>query len=135
MKKLYGLFFSCCLLAILNLSLQSMGAGLPEFFRYYLNDLLALPIVLFICLVLTRFLYKDRNIKLGLFSVLSVATLYSVYFEYYLPDRSARYTGDIVDVFLYFFGALVFYIVQPKNTTLPAKNSNDQKRDFSEIEE
>ena len=114
MKKLWVLFFICGFLFLLNEGLDYLEYDLPVFWNHYLNDLLAMPIVLMLCLILTRLIHKNKSIRLSLFTTCSVAALYAVYFELYLPGRSARYTADLLDALLYFCGALLFYFLQPE---------------------
>jgi hypothetical protein len=55
---------------------------------------------------------KDKAIRLNLFSIFSLVAMYSIYFEYYLPQQSHRYTGDVLDVVCYICGGIVFYLLQ-----------------------
>ena len=91
-----------------------------------------MPIVLSISLFLTRLIHKNKNLRLGLFTAFSVATLYAIYFELYLPGRISRYTADPLDVLLYFSGALIFYFAQSKRGTSAAVEKSS-KKGFSEI--
>lgn len=112
MKNIHLLFFVSFGIFLLNLSLQSLALQMPAFCSFYLNDLLCMPVVLCICLFLIRKISKRKTLKISLFSAFSLAALYSVYFEIYLPEITLRYTSDIVDVLLYFTGALLFWWVQ-----------------------
>ncbi|WP_156877281.1 hypothetical protein [Salinimicrobium terrae] len=87
---------------------------MPYFFSSWLNDLLCLPVVLGICLFLIRKISKNEQLRISLFSAFSLAALYSIYFEIYLPEVTERYTADVVDVLLYFIGAFIFYLFQQK---------------------
>ena len=91
----------------------------PEWVFSYLNDLLVIPLVLTVCLHGAWFLKRDRNIRLNIFTIFSVVTLYSLYFEVYLPTLSDSYTGDIYDVVCYLAGGIIFYFLQ--NPTLILK--------------
>lgn len=82
------------------------------FIHNHLNDILVIPIVATICLHTIWILKKDYSIRLGVFSLVSLAILYSFFFELYLPDHNSRYTGDLWDVICYFTGAVMFYILQ-----------------------
>ena len=97
---------------LLNLLLVNFSSNLPNFFTSYLNDLLCLPIVLSICFFVIRFFSKNKRVQISLFSAFSLAALYSVYFEIYLPEVTTRYTSDAMDGLLYFTGALIFWLVQ-----------------------
>ncbi|WP_423819611.1 hypothetical protein V5739_03215 [Salinimicrobium sp. TIG7-5_MAKvit] len=112
MKNIYLLFSICLAAFLLNMALIKLAVDLPEFFTSHLNDLLCMPIVLSICLFIIRSFSRNKGIKISLFSACSLAALYSVYFELYLPDNSTRYTSDVIDVILYFLGAFAFWLVQ-----------------------
>ena len=55
---------------------------------------------------------KDRTIRLNIFTIISLVALFSLYFEFYLPKQSTRYTGDLWDVVCYFLGGMLFYFLQ-----------------------
>ncbi len=112
MRNIYLLFFICFGIFLGNLFLLHLSLPLPTFFSSYLNDLLCMPIVLSVCLFIIRKISKRKDLKISLFSAFSLATLYSIYFEWYLPEVTTRYTQDVVDVLLYFGGALIFWLVQ-----------------------
>lgn len=82
------------------------------FIYNHLNDLIVIPIIATICLYVIWLLKKSFQLRIGIFSLLSLVILYSVYFEYYLPKTNYRYTGDVRDIFCYATGAVIFYIVQ-----------------------
>ena len=111
MKKTYIFSIICFFLFLLNLLLLEFFP-MPRFFSSYLNDLLCMPVVLGICLSIIRRFSKNELLRISLFSAFSLAALYSVYFELYLPEVTARYTSDIMDVLLYFAGAIIFWFVQ-----------------------
>lgn len=111
MKRVYIFSLICFSLFLLNLLLLQ-NFQMPQFFSSYLNDLLCMPVVLGICLFLIRRFNKKKQLKISLFSCLSLAALYSIYFEIYLPKVTQRYTADPVDALLYFIGAIVFYLLQ-----------------------
>ena len=111
MKKIYSFSLICFGLFLLN-SLLLKLFRMPAFFSSYVNDLLCMPVVLGVCLFLIRKFSKNKQLKISLFSVLSLAALYSVYSEYYLPKVTERYTADVVDVLFYFTGAIIFWVAQ-----------------------
>lgn len=96
-------------------SLKIFSIPAPQWIFSYLNDFLVIPIVACICLNIIWILKKDKAIRLNGFTIISLVLLYSIYFEYYLPQQSTRYTGDIWDVVCYASGGLVFYILQRLN--------------------
>jgi hypothetical protein len=116
MKNIYLLFGICLTAFLLNMVLIKLAVDLPEFFTSHLNDILCMPIVLSICLFIIRSFSKNKGIKISLFSACSLAALYSVYFELYLPGTTTRYTSDVIDVILYFSGAFAFWLVQGMET-------------------
>lgn len=93
-------------------SLKIFSIPAPQWIFSYLNDYLTIPIVATICLHGTWLLKKSKAIRLNGFTIVSLVLLYSIYFEYYLPQQSPRYTGDIWDVVCYALGGLAFYILQ-----------------------
>lgn len=81
---------------------------------HHLNDFLTIPLVATVGLHGVWFFKKDYSIRLNIFTILSLVGLFSFIFEYYLPQQSYRYTGDIWDVVCYFLGGVVFYFLQRK---------------------
>ncbi|MDR6967227.1 hypothetical protein J2X31_001234 [Flavobacterium arsenatis] len=88
---------------------------LPQWMYSYVNDFLCLPIVLHITLVVIRYIKKDTSILLNWYHIISIAFLFTVYFEWYLPKNNSRYTADWVDVLLYFLGGFLFFVLQRKD--------------------
>lgn len=109
------------ILASLVYVMQKSNAPLHPLINNYLNDFLCMPIVLFISQYVVRRLRSDAHFQISLPLILMVTFGYATYFEYYLPGSNVRYTGDFVDVFLYFSGAIFFYLLERKrvnaNTT------------------
>lgn len=91
---------------------QNYGVNLPEVLSNYLNDFLTLPMVSTLCLHAVWWVKKNRSIRLDMVSISSLVVMYSLYFEYYLPKYTSRYTGDIWDVICYASGGIVFYVLQ-----------------------
>lgn len=112
MKKVKYLFLVCTALFLTGRIMVLLEIHQSSWLKNYLNDLLCMPIILTICLIGVQFIKNDKTIRISLFSALSLATFYSLYFEVILPLIMERYTADIYDVFLYFTGALVFYLLQ-----------------------
>jgi len=98
--------------AVSIFSAQKAGIVLPEYLNNHVNDFLCLPLVLYIGQFCMRIIRSDSTLQLPISLLLCITVYYAVYFEYYLPNVNARYTGDPVDVMLYFFGMLFFYIVE-----------------------
>lgn len=126
MKRSYIFSLICFGIFLLNLGFQYLQVSLPVFFTSWLNDLLCLPVVLGICSFCINSYSKNKPVRISLFSALSLAVLYSIYFEVYLPKITERYTADIIDVLLYFTGAVLFYFSQEKQlhySQLPSKKA------------
>ncbi len=114
-KILYSYFvLSCCIGAIVYLAAQQ-EYDLPRYIRFYLNDFLIIPIVLTICLFSIRFLKKDERFTIAKVYILYLCVCYAIFFEWYMPKHTERYTQDLVDVLLYFSGGTVYYLLQ-RNT-------------------
>ncbi|SHJ14215.1 hypothetical protein SAMN04487911_11226 [Arenibacter nanhaiticus] len=96
-------------------SLQRLGVSLPIWINNYVNDFLCMPIVLFVCQFGIRKIKRNNNIRLSLPIMLSLSLYYAIYFEYFLPKVSLRYTADPIDVLLYFIGALFFYVIEKRS--------------------
>lgn len=78
----------------------------------YLDDLMAMPVVLGITLQVFRWIHpqKDRFV----FTKMQIAVAWAYYsflFEYLLPKWSETYTADIWDVVCYAIGAVAFYFL------------------------
>ncbi|MEO9533097.1 MAG: hypothetical protein ABJG68_09180 [Crocinitomicaceae bacterium] len=77
----------------------------------YATDICCMPIVLSILwFLLVRFSSKYN--KLPWSFILFMTTLWTLYFELYLPTLSANYTSDYLDGICYFVGAASFLIFQ-----------------------
>ncbi|MCP1994831.1 hypothetical protein [Flavobacterium sp. HSC-61S13] len=93
--------------------LQRFEVELPTFIQNYVNDLLVMPLVLWIVLaVLVQI--KGAEAQLSWMTAWSLFVYYSVFFEYYLPTVNIRYTSDLYDVFCYFIGTMVFMFLYKK---------------------
>ena len=113
MNKKPTLFcFSSFCLGLITYLFQKCNIPLPKLINNYLNDFLIIPIVLFVCLLVLQKIKSDKTFTLSLGIILYVCFLYSLLFEFVFPKYLARYTKDIVDVFLYFAGGFTFYFLQ-----------------------
>jgi hypothetical protein len=83
-----------------------------DFLNYYLNDFLAVPIVLQLVLISFQLLYKNENIYLGKDKILYTVIYISFFFELLLPYFSERFVGDWLDVIMYCLGGLAFFLFQ-----------------------
>lgn len=106
------IYIIMALTALSVYSMQKLNVSLPKFVNNYVNDLLCMPLVLGLLTFLIRYFKKDKYFSFPLAFVLLLATYYSIYFEYYLPKINPRYTADWIDVLLYFFSSIAFFIIQ-----------------------
>ena len=111
-KTLFYYFLFSLLVGTTVYFLQSFSVTLPRVIRFYLNDFLIIPIVLYISLQILKWSKNDKNYRLSFPIILYVCFLYSLFFEFIFPNYLARYTKDIIDVILYFTGGFVFYYLQ-----------------------
>ena len=103
---LHPVFLICLILASVNQVLEKgFGVFIP-IVHSYLDDLLCFPIVLTLGLAAYRTVWTSY--KLTAWHVWPVVLIYSIYFEWYLPQKSTAYTADAVDVVMYVLGALLF---------------------------
>jgi len=104
---------SIVLYAIVQLS-RHYEFYLPEFLNNYLTDFLCMPIVLTLCLFGIRVIHKKEHLELNGFMIISMTLFYAVLFEFILPKYSTNYTADPLDVMMYFFGTLFFWVIRTK---------------------
>ena len=105
------LYFTLFILVLTIYVMQRLKIPLPALVDNYTNDLLYLPLVLGAIEFIIRRLKKDASFTLPLGFVIFLSCSYSFYFEYYLPKINLRYTGDWIDVILYFVGGIAFFFV------------------------
>lgn len=108
MKKtlLNPVFLVCLFLATLNQVLERVFKVFVPIVHSYLDDFLCFPIVL--TLGLAAYRLRWPNYQLSVWHIWPIVLIYSVYFEWHLPQTSTAYTSDVVDVLMYVLGALVF---------------------------
>lgn len=73
-----------------------------------------MPIVLSLSLAILRRIKKTENLYVPLVVVFALTTYFAVYFEWFMPQINTRYTRDIIDVGLYFVGAVLFFSFQKR---------------------
>jgi len=123
-----ALFFVLSAMATFIYVMQQIGLPLPRLVNNYVNDFLCMPIVLFICQFIVRKIKSSNTIIIPLPVILLITAYFSFYFEYYLPNFNFRYTGDFIDVILYFLGAAFFYWTQ--NSSLRTNSSDTPKNEL-----
>ena len=116
-------FLVCVVLASVNQILEKgFGIFLP-LVHSYLDDLLCFPIVLTLGLAMYR--YFNPNYCLTAWHIWPTVFIYSVYFEWYLPQNSNAYTADVFDVLMYILGALLFQLAVNKNSAVAVSFRQD----------
>ncbi len=80
----------------------------PGVFHFYVDDLLAVPIIGTIILYLLRY-FVDQEFVLPISHVLFITISLTVLFELILPMVSSRYTRDPLDIISYLAGSIFFY--------------------------
>lgn len=114
MRVLYNFYFLLLLvLGGLVYLFQQLEISLPFLIKNYFNDLLILPIVLWIVLAFFQE-FKGKQALISWSVAMLLAAYYSVFFEWYLPRFHPRYTADFIDVICYFLGSSVFMVFQSK---------------------
>lgn len=108
------IFIICVLIAFIIYVVSKLQLPLPNWIYFYVNDFLCMPIVLGICLAVLRVIKNTENLYIPFGIVIGLTTYFAIYFEWLMPQVNDRYTADIVDVILYFIGALLFYRFQKK---------------------
>lgn len=103
-------FIVCCLLFWANQFLErALGIFVP-FVHEYLDDLLAMPVVLGISLQVFRWISSLKEMFVFTKIQIFVAVAYFAFlFEFLLPMLSPVYTRDFWDVVCYGIGAVFFH--------------------------
>ncbi|PRY89779.1 magnesium citrate secondary transporter [Mongoliibacter ruber] len=88
-----------------------LGIFVP-FVHAYLDDLMAMPVVLGLTLQIYRWIHPLKNRFIFTKVQVAVAWVYfSFLFEYLLPKWSETYTADIWDIVCYAIGSVAFYLL------------------------
>lgn len=101
------LFFA--LLFLINQALELGGVFIPLLFSY-LDDLLAMPLVLTLILAAERTYFRNNSFVLPGSWVAIAVVAFSVFFEILLPPFFPKHTADWLDVVAYTLGGALFYI-------------------------
>jgi hypothetical protein len=110
----HPVFYSSVFIASFLYLAQKLQLPLPKWVCFYTNDFLCMPIVLSLCLASLRALKKTETLYVPLIVVILLTTYFTLHFEWLMPQISLRYTGDIIDISLYYLGALLFYNFQKR---------------------
>lgn len=103
-----------CFIALFIYTANRLALPLPSWVYFYANDFLCMPIVLSFSLAILRYIKKSDLIYVPLSIILIMTAYYAIYFEWLMPKLHTRYTGDLIDVVLYFIGAFLFYVFQKR---------------------
>jgi len=76
----------------------------------YLNDILAIPVVLTLSRWCMQLIYRIKEYRLSVLQITGICAYMSVVFEFLLPQYSTVYSGDWLDVCCYFMGGLIYYL-------------------------
>jgi len=103
-------FIIPCIVFWTNQYLEKKQNIFIPFVHAYLDDLMAMPVVLGITLQAFRWIHPLKNaFVFTKFQVIIGFAYFSFLFEFVLPMWSDIYKADILDVVFYGVGALVFY--------------------------
>lgn len=103
------------LVFLINYWLQAQGIS-SAFTRNYLDDLLAMPIILYLTQSLMRLLYKNHDFKLDISMLILGFLMVSIGFEWVLPKYFEHLTSDFWDVLCYALGTVIFYFLNLHRT-------------------
>jgi len=110
----HPIFYSSVSLGSVLYLAHQLNLPFPKWVYFYINDFLCMPIVLSLCLAVSRAIKKTETLYVPLSVVILLTTYFTLHFEWLMPQISIRYTSDIIDVSLYYFGALLFYNFQKR---------------------
>lgn len=79
----------------------------------YLADLIALPFTLITSDTFMRRILKKKW-EISLIPMLVAVVYFSLVFEVWMPKVSSNYTADIIDVFCYLTGGIIFLLMKKK---------------------
>lgn len=91
---------------------KRLGLDAPDWFFFYFNDFLVIPIVAYIARFIVVALNRNPRVKIPVWAIVFLVAVYTFYFEVYLPRVSSRYAGDFWDVICYVMGGFIFYGLQ-----------------------
>jgi hypothetical protein len=116
-------FIICSLLFILHQLMQKVLDMHYPLIDRYLDNLLAMPIILTLLLVERRFLFRRKTYRLTVLEVV-LATLFVILVaEIAFPLFSEDFTTDWWDVLFYALGSLLFYFTINKRTSQNSRQS------------
>jgi hypothetical protein len=119
-------FIICALLFVVHQILQKgLDITFPLFDRY-LDNLLAMPIILSLLLVERQYLFKrGKSYRLPALDVVIATVFIALVSEIIFPLLSREFTTDWWDIVFLGLGSLIFYATI---NTIPRKNSDHDTR-------
>lgn len=116
-------FWIPCLLFWANQYLEKIQEVFLPFLHSYLDDLLAIPVVLGITLQIFRWIHRDnRQLIFTKKQVIIGLVYFGLLFEGLLPAWSAVYVRDPLDLVCYAIGAIYFwFFINNKGVGRPIK--------------
>jgi hypothetical protein len=105
-------FIVSCILFWANQYLEKVEGIFIPYIHEYLDDLLAMPVVLGLTLQIFRWFHSQGNAFVFTIPQIAIAVIYfSLIFEVILPMRSDVYTRDWWDILFYTIGAVGFHFL------------------------
>ena len=109
------LFVLCCLLFLAHQFMQKVLHINIWVLDSYLDNLLAMPVILTLFLAERTFLFPSRTPSLNKSEVIVIILYVSVIAELLFPLLSERFTADLLDVLFYCIGSIIFLVwINPK---------------------
>ena len=107
-------FIAGCLTWLIVITFRKLGHPLP-YINGFINEAFAIPVIANLALWFQRvFIIKSNYYVFAPWHVIFIVVYVSFIFEGLLPLLSKAYTADWMDVLLYIFGGLFFYLVMNK---------------------
>lgn len=78
------------------------------FVHAYLEDVLAIPIVLKSAEFIIRLIPGKQDFRVRIMDVVVTTLMFSIYFEWWIPKVDLRFTSDLYDLIAYACGAGIF---------------------------
>lgn len=89
-----------------------MEIALHPLINNYVNDFLSIPLVLKISqLICEKFIYQ-KKINFTFSLIIAICMYWSLLFEVIFSKILSRYTTDYLDIFAYFVGGIVYYLIE-----------------------
>ena len=91
--------------------------------KYYLGDILCMPIVLSTSLFIMNVIYSKGYTRLSALQIFVATLLFSIYFELLLPFINNTFVQDPKDVFCYVIGGIGYILFFNPNQLSENKSS------------